>query len=75
MGSLPVLFLLVWEAAQYTPACRQWRAKVDLASTVRGKLPAWDDYRRGDMTADEYYGRVRDHRAYAMRDTRPLLCE
>ncbi len=75
IGSLPVLFLIALEVAQHTPACTEWRTKVDAASTFRGKLSMWDDYHRGDMSVDEYYGNVRDQMAHEMRESRPLFCE
>ena len=75
IGSLPALFLVVLEAAQHTPACKTWRADVDGRSELHGELSAWDDYHRGEMSVDEYYGGVRDHAAHEMRDTRPFLCE
>lgn len=75
IGSLPVLFLIALEAAQHTPACREWRTKVDAASTIRGDHSIWDDHHRGDMSWDEYYGGVRADMAYRMRDSRPLFCE
>ncbi len=75
IGSLPVLFLIALEVAQHTPACSAWRAKVDAAATMYGKPSAFDDYHRGDMSWDEYYGNVRDQFAHDMRDTKPLFCE
>jgi hypothetical protein len=74
LGSLPVLMLIAWQAMQYTPACRTWRHEVSEASAIRSDQPAWHDYHRGDMTWDEYYGNVRDHVAYQMRDERPAFC-
>lgn len=75
IGSLPVLFLIVLEVAQRTPACSNWRAEVDGRSELPGKLSAWDEYHRGEMSVDEYYGGVREHVAHEMRDSRPWLCE
>ncbi|HYP23425.1 MAG TPA: hypothetical protein VEV43_07625 [Actinomycetota bacterium] len=74
VGSLPVVFLLVVEAAQHTSACRRWRAEVDERSTIR-EPPAWVEYDRGDMPLDEYYGGVRDHVAHELREGRPLFCK
>ena len=75
IGSLPVVFLVVLEAAQYTSDCRAWRAEVDARTGFRTKLSAFDEYHRREMPVDEYYGRIRDHVAYELRESRPLFCE
>ena len=75
VASTPVVFLVFLEAAQHTRACTAWRAEVDARAAVRTKLSAFDEYHRGEMSVDEYYGRRRDHVAYELRATRPLLCE
>lgn len=75
VGSLPVLFLVVVAAAQHTPACSAWRTQVDESARFRGELSAFDDYHRGEMPVDEYYGGVRDHVAWDMRESRPLFCK
>lgn len=75
IASLPVLFVAVVTAAQHTPACSAWRAEVDYRSRFRGELSAFDDYHRGEMPVDEYYGGLRDHVAYDLRESRPLFCK
>lgn len=74
-GSLPVLALLGLEAAQHTDACQAWRAEVDARSRFRNKPSAFVEHDRGEMSLDEYYGRVRDHVAHELRESRPLFCE
>ena len=75
IGSLPVVALLALEAVQHTRACTAWRAEVDARAGMPTKLSAFDEYHRGEMPVDEYYGRVRDHVAYELRASRPLFCE
>lgn len=75
LGALPVLAAIAWEAAQYSPACRAWRAQVAAKANADRDLPAFDDYHRGEMSVDEYLGNVRDQVAWDMRETRPLLCD
>lgn len=75
LASAPVVFLLVLEAAQHTPACTEWKAEVAARVPFRMKLSAFDEYHRGDMPVEDYYGRPRDQAAYELRESRPLLCE
>lgn len=75
LGALPVLALIAWQAAQYTPACRAWRAEVAERSNLDRKLPPFDEYHRGETSVDEYYGNVRDQVAYDLRDSRPPFCK
>ena len=75
IASLPVVFVAVVTAAQHTPACNAWRAQVDYRARFRQEPSAFVDFHRGDMSLDEYYGGIRDHVAWDMRETRPLLCK
>lgn len=75
VGSLPVLALIALEVVRHTPECAAWRAEVARRVGDDPKLSPWDEYHRGDMPVDEYFGNVRDHVEYDMRETRPLFCD
>lgn len=74
LGALPLLALVALQVAQNTPDCRAWRAEVDSRANVDRKLSPFQEYHRGEMSVDEYFGNVRDQVAYDLRESRPPFC-